>query len=302
MKRLGLRNSKTIGKEPAFRLLCNLPSGACNPAPIRKLKSSLNWGSKSNDRLHAKVYVFDDVAILGSANPSANGLALEGSESASWHEVCGLTNDATEIARLAQWFDDLYESKESEAVTNGLLKLADELWKRRRRDSADVKRLSARSLKKLASGPDGSIVRDNTWIWIYDEPDVSEESKSYNSQLRSTHGGLSSIPYEAKSDPRRYQYDKLIDCFYKRGRDGKVRVEPTQYRIYPELSKRIIRGESKGLWTLPNSQMRTSSPGGNLLDSESIRWLRGMVQRKLKDESDWGGTLGELIEETESGR
>jgi hypothetical protein len=172
-------------------------------------------------------------------------LALQGAEADSWHEVCGLTRDPKEIARLAEWFDDLYENAESELVTRDLVKFAEELWRSRRRDSADIKRLSGRSLKQLANARDGSIIRDNTWIWIYDDPDVSKESNSYNSQLLTTHGNLSKVPYEVPSDPRKYTYDKVIDCFHERGRGGTLRVDPIQYRLYPRWLSSRRRGPVK---------------------------------------------------------
>jgi len=56
--------------ETAFRLICNLESGACNPAPIRKLKNKLRWGARTHNRLHAKVYIFDDCAVVGDLSPN----------------------------------------------------------------------------------------------------------------------------------------------------------------------------------------------------------------------------------------
>ncbi|MCP3468464.1 phospholipase D-like domain-containing protein (plasmid) [Bradyrhizobium sp. CCGUVB23] len=298
IKRLGLERSGKIGGKPAFRLLCNLESGACNPAPISTLRSALKWGAKSNPRLHAKVYIFDEVAIVGSANPSADGLALEGMEAASWHEVCARTKDRKEIAALAAWFDKLYGDPESVGVNKKMLAAAEELWRRRRRDSAEIKTMAARSLKAMASASDGKIVKENTHIWIYSQDKVSDESTAHNSQLRTTHGSISDVPYEVESDPRKYGFDRIIDCFYRKS-GSKLECDPAQYRIYPSLTKFIDSGSSKGLWTLPNSRIGIASPGGKLLDQASKQWLRTMVRRKLLDAmEDWGGTLGELIEQT----
>lgn len=298
IKRLGLGRCEKVGGKPALRLLCNLESGACNPAPIKKLRYTLKWGVKSNPRLHAKVYIFDQVAIVGSANPSANGLALEGMEAASWHEICVRTKDRKEIDALAAWFDELYDDLESVRVDKKTLAAAEELWSRRRRDSADIKTITARSLKAMASASDGKIVRENTHVWIYDDEEVSDESTTYNSQLRKTHGGISSVPYETPTDPRKYGYDKIIDCFYwKNG--SKVEINPLQYRIYPNLAKFIDEGRGKGNWTLPNSRIGSTSPGGRLLDEASTRWLRAMVRRKLLSAmKDWDGSLDDLIKQT----
>jgi phosphatidylserine/phosphatidylglycerophosphate/cardiolipin synthase-like enzyme len=69
---------------------------------------------RTNKRLHAKVYIFPDCAIVGSANPSANGLALEHTEATSWHEVCTVISDKGDLKELRQWFDRLYRSTESQ--------------------------------------------------------------------------------------------------------------------------------------------------------------------------------------------
>lgn len=298
IKRLGLGRSEKVGGKAAFCLLCNLESGARNPAPIGKLRYALKWGAKSNPRLHAKVYIFDEVAIVGSANPSANGLALESMEAASWHEVCVRTEDRKEIDALADWFDKLYGELESVQVNKKSLAAAEELWRRRRRDSADIKTLAALSLKAMASASDGGIVRENTYVWIYNDDKVSDESTTYNAELRKTHGGISGVPYETPTDPREYGYDKIIECFYWMN-GGKVQTDPLQYRIYPDLAKFIDEGPSKGNWTLPNSEIGGTSLGGRLLDQASKRWLRAMVRRKLlAKKQDWGGTLGKLMEQT----
>ena len=63
------------------RLLCNLGSGCCNPTVIRELLSRPDFEVRQLTDLHAKVVLGDENhIILGSANFSANGLSLEGSE------------------------------------------------------------------------------------------------------------------------------------------------------------------------------------------------------------------------------
>lgn len=303
LDRLGLRRSERREDGPSYRLLCNLESGACNPKPIRTLKYQLRWGVKTNARLHAKVYLFDEVAVLGSANPSANGLALQDEESDSWHEVCGATKDPGDITRLVEWFDRLYDNAESKRVTEINLQFAQDLWNRRRRDSADILRSSAKSLKSLALDR-GSIVRDNTWIWIYHQADVSEESDAHNAVLRKDHAGLSDVPYEVETDPKKFPYDALIDCFYVRRRNGSLHVAPRQYRLYPALAKRIKTGVSKGLWTLPNSVIKKTGPGAAALDAETTEWLRDIVRERIAaapdiHDFDWDGTLGQLMVQTD---
>lgn len=184
---LGLRQAKNSNKS-LFRLICNLESGACNPVPIRSLQT-LKWEMRTNKRLHAKVYIFPDCAIVGSANPSANGLALEDTEINSWHEVCCVISNREDRAKLLQWFDSLYADKGSRPVTSAELLLAENQWAKRRKDTSDIIKMGSAdeagpSLKKLAEGDQGMSVQENTWLWIYDDPSSSKESEDYNSDLR----------------------------------------------------------------------------------------------------------------------
>jgi hypothetical protein len=62
-------------------IVCDLMSGACNPDEIERLQKTLGKpGVRTRDRLHAKVWLTDRGAIVGSSNVSANGLGFEGDE------------------------------------------------------------------------------------------------------------------------------------------------------------------------------------------------------------------------------
>lgn len=62
-------------------IVCNLFSGACNPKEIKKFMSpELGFSVRTLDNLHAKIYWTNKGVVIGSANPSANGLAFEGKE------------------------------------------------------------------------------------------------------------------------------------------------------------------------------------------------------------------------------
>jgi hypothetical protein len=167
IKLLGLRPTRRVDQSP-FKLICNLESGACNPAPIRSLQSDLKWETRTNRRLHAKVYIFPNCAIVGSANPSANGLALQDTEASSWHEVCSVHSNTGELRKLREWFDLLFENGESLPVTPSRLQLAETLWAQRRKDTGNILKRSGDggSLKELAEGEQGMSIQENTWVWI----------------------------------------------------------------------------------------------------------------------------------------
>ncbi|MYD45826.1 MAG: hypothetical protein F4W92_05685 [Gammaproteobacteria bacterium] len=70
----GLR--QRIDVDPtSVQVICDLWSGACNPAPIQQLiKSGVEV--KTLDHFHAKVLVCGSDVLVGSASASLNGLVL----------------------------------------------------------------------------------------------------------------------------------------------------------------------------------------------------------------------------------
>ena len=67
-------------------VVCNLRSGGTNPKGIRSMIDAKVQVSQC-DNLHGKVYLFDNVVVIGSSNASANGLSLQGAEISGWHEA-----------------------------------------------------------------------------------------------------------------------------------------------------------------------------------------------------------------------
>src|SRR5258708_2971360 len=90
VERLGVRRDHL-----EVEIICNLESGACNPAEIRRLIAMAPAVRiRSNPRLHAKLYWTANCAVVGSSNASANGLAVEGRPLAGWAEANVLVEDS----------------------------------------------------------------------------------------------------------------------------------------------------------------------------------------------------------------
>ena len=113
----------------SIRIICDLMSGACNPAVIRKLMS-VGAAVKMVNGMHAKVYWTPVGAIIGSANASANGLGEEGAETAEQAEAAIYTHEPETLRDVSMWFENQWNDGES--VDRQLLRRAEELWKRRR--------------------------------------------------------------------------------------------------------------------------------------------------------------------------
>ena len=126
------RTGLTEHDRPAsVRVICDLLSGACNPAEIQALKK-LGFSVKTLDRLHAKVWIGGDDVIVGSANASRNGLPSEDEQGAKANvEAAVLSQDPRFARELKAWFEKQWRA--SCEIDDQHLDEARQLWKRRRR-------------------------------------------------------------------------------------------------------------------------------------------------------------------------
>lgn len=113
------------------KVLLDLSAGASNPTEVAALLDLFPDRVRAVERLHAKAWISDGELLVGSANASANGLGVEGSESRHWCELGLVSSDQEIVEEAKAWFDDLW-SKRSSEITTADLKRAQELWKRRR--------------------------------------------------------------------------------------------------------------------------------------------------------------------------
>lgn len=95
--------------EKKVQIICNLSMGGTNPRVIRSLLK--NHSITQSDDLHAKVYVSDLGAVIGSANMSINGLGVESLSDSKWEEAAFFTQDAAILSEITSWFVKL-ESRE----------------------------------------------------------------------------------------------------------------------------------------------------------------------------------------------
>ncbi|MCX5902648.1 MAG: phospholipase D family protein, partial [Proteobacteria bacterium] len=98
-----------------IEIICNLTTGGTNPSEIEKLGNKLKKTGglvKMKNDLHAKVYWTENGVIIGSANASSNGLALEGDEILGWKETAIMSTDLKIISATRKWLLDIWESAE----------------------------------------------------------------------------------------------------------------------------------------------------------------------------------------------
>jgi hypothetical protein len=116
-------------------IICDLESGACNPAVIRTLLYRDNCVVLKLSGLHAKVVVGSGGAVVSSANMSTNGLGAEGADASGTIEA-GYFVPATlpDYRRIVSWFDEVWD-KATEIFEHDLA-AAQRKWEFRNREMA----------------------------------------------------------------------------------------------------------------------------------------------------------------------
>jgi len=114
----------------SIKLICNLKSGATNPSVIECMRNKQGVVLRQHDKLHAKVVVGCNSALVGSANFSGNGLNFEGGEIVGWEEAGILVQDIHQIDAIRSWFNNLWT--ESRKIEESDLEEARARWEDRR--------------------------------------------------------------------------------------------------------------------------------------------------------------------------
>lgn len=112
------------------RIICNLSTGGTNPKEIRKLIAA-GATIKQMDKLHAKVYLANGRAIVGSSNASANGLSFQGDDLKGWVEANLFAQEDALTRQLDDWFEKLWK-EEARPIKEKDLLTAELSWSRRR--------------------------------------------------------------------------------------------------------------------------------------------------------------------------
>ena len=169
-----LDGSKTV-------IACDFMSGACNPKEIAtlidrvgKLTGGIGKGKPfagvgKQAKLHAKVWITDKAAIIGSSNASSNGLGEEGAALLRSIEANLYVDDRATLNALENWF---IENIKPELITDTDFKRVIALRKQPPRkplpNSVDI-------LSALQEDP-AIFDNDDLWIWIWQSEDYSAKA------------------------------------------------------------------------------------------------------------------------------
>ncbi len=170
-----------IEKHHDLTVVCDLRSGGCNPNEIAKLQKIIGKDNVlTNDRLHAKVWIGKNTAILGSSNASTNGLCFEGDEAASLIEANAIVQDPTVVTSLDTWW--------TEKVLPGARAITPDdytIAKRRHKQNRLKRPVPAQTdlIKALLTTP--AVFEDrNFFVWVYESEEASKKAYAAHTKAK----------------------------------------------------------------------------------------------------------------------
>lgn len=158
------------------------PTFGSNPYAIKELVSVLGWEKVFFlDELHAKLYLGAELAVMGSANLTSNGLL-----GTSLEELCCEVDDLEKLSDLTSFYDDLIGKSKTkyprtECKKERLSKCFDE-W-----DKAVSNGFVNKNIKENSFDSFELFSSDQFYvIWYFDEDlDFSDEIKDLESRIES---------------------------------------------------------------------------------------------------------------------
>lgn len=197
------------------KIMCNLASGATNPDVIDVLLTMNGIQLRQHDRLHAKVLIGSEGALVGSANFSSNGLNLEGSELHGWHEAGLISRNPSEIRAMKRWFRDLWN--ESRAIRAADIAAARTKWKNRR--ATRITRPPSSTGFTLGNLKLNAITDRKIYVAIYRDAVLSDEAKKAHKRYQQEIGAPrpshdDELPDMYEGWPELPTESLLIDLYY----------------------------------------------------------------------------------------
>jgi len=139
---------QAAGAQPC--IICDVTRGGTSPNTLRALGAPENDLVRHIPRLHAKVYISDRGAIIGSANASRNGVGLDGPPILMEAGI-RLAPGSESFHQAVSWFDT--QRKASQQVDDAALDLATKLFRPGRTSGSRSVRVGS-LLDLIATDPD----------------------------------------------------------------------------------------------------------------------------------------------------
>jgi hypothetical protein len=262
-------------RDKNIEIVCDVVSGGCNTKEIRALRSIFGAEAvKTQDRLHAKVWLTDKAAIIGSSNASANGLGFEGPEAGALTEANVLIRDREALEALLAW----YKSN----ITTNSRPITEKDLRRGARQRAIVRSTRPsyedQTLLDVARDEPEKLADRNIAVWVWKH---SKRSRWADAAL------------EAQ---RKLRHNSKIDCW--ENAEGFI-PPPGGYIIDFDTSgpgKPIL----DGVWRLLSDEPKVRTNDGNILLAVPVRnigdWALGSMKAWRDGALKSGAWEGDLVD------
>lgn len=288
---------KNLGLEKLRRrdvkIICDLESGASNPCEVKQLQKIFGRENiLSCPRLHAKVWLTDRCAIIGSSNASTNGLAFEREELKGLIEANVITDDKDILGEINSWIDETVMTKSKKIEPEDIRK-AEKLWKSRRENRPLYAATRGGSLLKfIRNNPDAFADRNvQVWIWKQRDRRQSAEKEIKMAQLRQKNKNIDG--YELDKNEKSPAPGMLIIEFDKRrGPQSKKKSQFEFIEITKILKDHPIRPFKGGkvALCLPSEKLVL----GLRIPKEDRKEWEAAADKAAKKKSKWFGSLDDF--------
>jgi PLD-like domain len=240
-------------------VVCDLMSGACNPAEIERLQKILGESRVlTRDQLHAKVWLTDRGAIVGSSNASANGLGFEGDELEGSIEANIFVDNAETLAAISRWFENDVLG-EARKITKPGFREAHRRWKRRRVTRPLLSKQG--SLLGAIRVDPTSLANRNVSVWVYE------------------HTGLSRWASRSLESEQKARRDNSIDCW-----ENAERPPPAGAYVLDFDAVEGVTAQLDGLYQVLSDEPLRNTKNGTLLLCKPVKRILGLP---LGDQTSW---------------
>lgn len=211
------------------RIICNLRMGGTNPAVIEKLMKQLGRDHvRQCDKLHAKVYLGRESAIITSANSSANGLGFEGPDS-YWLEAGVLV---TELSNIESWFEALWKNG-SRGISEADLQFANDAWNSRPKRELKIKSFANFEINQNRLP---WIVPETEVEWGYKRKNIEEQGYPFNNITKKRIDDGLEIEFREEFEIMKFRWFLFFD-------DSKFESNPDNFELgWSYVGTDAIRG------------------------------------------------------------
>lgn len=159
-------------------IICDFMSGACSPVEIENLIETFGHLKRENatcgvgklKKLHAKVWLTDKAAVLGSSNASANGLGEEGDEARNSLEANIYIEDKKLLDQIGGWF--LTHISNASPITQTDINRVTAF----RRTKRGKRLIESDSVLSALRADSGAFSDQNLFVWIWRKADYDKET------------------------------------------------------------------------------------------------------------------------------